>query len=346
MNKKLFSVTVCKITVKTQSIIKRDTCKRKLLLETNFNALLVDWISYTLVIIISLGFFYRNILTETWRQAYNRYFPCQSPISYSIGNFDTKFGISKEDFLSAIVSAESIWEKSLYLSICRHNTPYRSEIRRNISMALGLSSVTKYRAITAKKICSEFGAGSVLDPCVGWGGRMLGTICLGIPYVGCEPDHNTFNKLQKVLNHDSIPFFNQSLARIIPKPFEIGVNDINETFDMILTSPPYFNLEIYTSGEQSIDSFSSWESWKDWLKNTIISCVGKLNTNGTSCWSVKNIKTDKKYPISDITINIHKEIGWELVKIISLKGSSRDGKNVDTKESTYCFKKSTDLCAI
>lgn len=252
---------------------------------------------------------------------------------YEVKNYK---GISVKNSLT-----QEIWEKSLYISICRHHTPYKSEIRRNISMALGVSSVTKYRAITAKKICSEFGAKSVLDPCVGWGGRMLGTICLDSKYVGFEPDIITFSKLQKVLEDDSIPRSCRKMATIINKPFEIGVDDINETFDMILTSPPYFNLEIYTSGIQSIDSFSSWESWKDWLKSTILSCIAKLNPGGTSCWSVKNIKTDKKYPIADVTISIHEEIGWKLVKIISLKGSSRDGKNVDTKESTYCFKKST-----
>lgn len=37
--------------------------------------------------------------------------PCIEPIPYTLGTFDTKFGISKEYFLSALADAEAIWEK-------------------------------------------------------------------------------------------------------------------------------------------------------------------------------------------------------------------------------------------
>lgn len=39
--------------------------------------------------------------------------PCESPIQYSIGAFDTEFGISEKDFLSALNTATLIWEKPL-----------------------------------------------------------------------------------------------------------------------------------------------------------------------------------------------------------------------------------------
>ncbi len=37
--------------------------------------------------------------------------PCENPIAYTLGAFDTKFGISKSYFLSALAEAEAIWEK-------------------------------------------------------------------------------------------------------------------------------------------------------------------------------------------------------------------------------------------
>jgi|LauGreSBDMM110SN_4_FD.fasta_scaffold00046_19 hypothetical protein len=232
-----------------------------------------------------------------------------------------------------------VWEKALLLTVSRHSTPYRSEIRKNISMALGLSTVTKYRAITAKKICLLYRANSVLDPCIGWGGRMLGTICLGKKYVGFEPDFTTYSKLLNILENTSIPKEARELARVINQPVEKGIAEIDETFDMVLTSPPYFNLEIYTCGEQSIDSFSTWEDWEKWLEEVIVQCLGKLNPGGTSCWSVKNIKTDKKYPIADITKKIHEKYGWGLDSTICASGSSRTGTSKKTEENTYCFKK-------
>ncbi|MCX6716114.1 MAG: hypothetical protein NT077_03810, partial [Candidatus Taylorbacteria bacterium] len=39
--------------------------------------------------------------------------PCSKPLSYSLGSFDTRFGISKDYFLGALAEAESIWEKPL-----------------------------------------------------------------------------------------------------------------------------------------------------------------------------------------------------------------------------------------
>lgn len=39
--------------------------------------------------------------------------PCTIPITYSIGIFDERFGISKENFLKAVSEAEAIWEKPI-----------------------------------------------------------------------------------------------------------------------------------------------------------------------------------------------------------------------------------------
>ena len=38
---------------------------------------------------------------------------CVEPITYNIGTFDRKFGISYRTFLSALVEAEAIWEKPI-----------------------------------------------------------------------------------------------------------------------------------------------------------------------------------------------------------------------------------------
>jgi hypothetical protein len=229
--------------------------------------------------------------------------------------------------------------KALLLNLQIKDTPYRSELRRSLGFVIGLSNVTKYKAVITKKICIHFNAKSVFDPCIGWGGRMLGTLCLGNKYVGCEPDHNTFEKLQQILNHESIPTDIKPLAHIINKPFEIAKDDINDMFDMVLTSPPYYNLEVYTNGLQSVNTYPSWDKWIKWYENMIMFCLSKLNQNGTSCWSVKDFKTDKKYPLATLTIKIHDDNGWELVKTFKTTGSSRPSSTAKiSEELTYCFK--------
>ncbi len=70
----------------------------------------------TFVFIIILGgavYFFRAPLLNLWTRFNLAFFPCAQPIGYTIGSFDTKFGISKDQFLSAINKAEQIWEKPL-----------------------------------------------------------------------------------------------------------------------------------------------------------------------------------------------------------------------------------------
>ena len=53
-----------------------------------------------------VGYHYREPLQ-------NFIVPCSTPITYTLGDFDTKFGISREYFLKALADAEAIWEKPL-----------------------------------------------------------------------------------------------------------------------------------------------------------------------------------------------------------------------------------------
>ncbi|MCR4331047.1 MAG: matrixin family metalloprotease, partial [Patescibacteria group bacterium] len=44
---------------------------------------------------------------------YFLYAPCEKPITYTLGSFDDRFGLSREAFLSAIEEAEAVWEKPI-----------------------------------------------------------------------------------------------------------------------------------------------------------------------------------------------------------------------------------------
>jgi len=233
-------------------------------------------------------------------------------------------------------------EKALLANISMHSTPYKSEIRRMICFTAGLSNVTKYRTVTSKALAQYYNATRILDPCVGWGGRMLGTLassdqCI---YVGYEPDINTFQGLMHILKDNAIPLSVRSRATLFNLPVQTDFVQQLQKFDMILTSPPYFNLELYTSGEQSVQMYTTWEEWVDqWLKRVILGCLHCLTENGTSCWSVKNFKSDKYYPLADVTKKIHEEAGWTLVNIITVTGSARPMNTKCSEEETLCFKK-------
>ena len=237
-------------------------------------------------------------------------------------------------------------EKALITNICMHSTPYKSEIRRMLLMTGGLGNVTKYRTVTAKSIVKFYNAKRVLDPCIGWGGRMLGALAAGAEYVGCEPDPKTVAGLRGIL--EDVPADISHKATIRGEAAEVAEVALLEGFyDMVLTSPPYFNLEVYTGGDQSTVRHATWEGWvENWLKPVILRGLALLKPGGVSCWSVKNFKTDKAYPLADVVKEVHKKAGWELVKTVVMKGSGRpgggrikDGKTTrGSEEETFCFK--------
>lgn len=63
-----------------------------------------------LIALAAAAYAFRAPLQNLWEQANIRYRPCQQPISYSIGNIDKRFGISRDDFLKTIGQAAQIWE--------------------------------------------------------------------------------------------------------------------------------------------------------------------------------------------------------------------------------------------
>ena len=265
------------------------------------------------------------------------------PHFYSVKNYK---GASVRDLFT-----EAALEKALMQNIQMHSTPYVSEIRRMIVMTGGLGSVTKYRTVTTKAIVQYYKAQKVLDPCAGWGGRMLGALAAGASYVGCEPDPNTAKGLKGILEDTALPQVVRSKARILEMPAEVGLLElVEEKFDLVLTSPPYFNLELYTAGDQSTVRYTVWDDWTEkWLKPVILGCLARLKEGGVSCWSVKNFKTDKKYPLADVTKKIHKDAGWELVKTVTMTGSGRPGgkriaegkEKRESEEETFCFKRAS-----
>lgn len=247
---------------------------------------------------------------------------------------------------------QEMLEKALLTNLMMHSTPYPTEIRRMIIMTGGLGNVTKYRTITSKGIVQYFKAKRVLDPCTGWGGRMLGTLSAGSDtyYCGCEPDPNTCEGIMNILSDPAIPEEVTDRAEIWNEPVEkvLPLLQKEEKYDLVLTSPPYFNLEFYTSGQQSTILYKTWDEWvQKWLKPVILGCLACLNSGGTSCWSVKNFKSDKAYPLADVTKKIHEEAGWKLVKTVTMTGSGRmGGKRIQegkatrgSEEETFCFQK-------
>ena len=269
-------------------------------------------------------------------------------------------------------SVESLWtqvclEKALRFNRAQHSTPYASEIIRSLSFANGLGKVTMYRPMMAKKVVSYLAAKDglmdvrVLDVCAGWGGRMIGAKSVELSpdskckvhYTGIDPCQKTYGSLRAIC--DELGLHNVAL---IHKPAEVAIKDLalsSATYDIALTSPPYYNLEIYSDEPtQSIATKDGYQTWLNEFLNPVIAGVIRLGVK-YSCWSVKNFKTDKKYDLLDDVIRIHGEHGWRLLDdvVFTMANSRRPGQKVQshdshelsvpkkTEECTYVFVRAT-----
>jgi len=249
------------------------------------------------------------------------------------------------------VSVHSLWtktnlEKALRFNRKYHSTPYVSEIIRSLSFTNGLGKITMYRPLMAKTIVNYFKAKTVLDVCVGWGGRMLGSLAANpeTSYTGIEPCSATYNGLQNILYTLSL----QDRTTLIRGSAETVLKNmpIEKKFDLALTSPPYYNLEIYDNIE-NVEQSINYGTYDKWMSNFLEPVICEvLKRVKYSCWSIKNFKTDKKYNLLTDVIEIHNKYGWKMMDLyFSVTNSKRPGGSNEkqgAEEYTYVFIKQLD----
>ena len=175
---------------------------------------------------------------------------------------------------------------------------------------------------------------TVYDPSAGWGGRMLGAAASGKSYIGFEPCDETYKSLKELVSYLKLP--NITLYN------DVAENMNNYDFknvDIILTSPPYFNLEIY-SNKGSETKHSNYTDWvTKWLSPLVKMSTDRLNPLGWSCWNVHNIG---KMKIIDDIFSIHKNLNYEQIRyfgIVSGKRQANDQTQKNLDITKIYFKK-------
>lgn len=71
------------------------------------------WYFFKLAIFLllaGLAYQHRDEIMFRVRTAVHAHLPCAIPLTYSLGQFDTQFGLSQADFLMRIAAAENAWE--------------------------------------------------------------------------------------------------------------------------------------------------------------------------------------------------------------------------------------------
>ena len=166
-------------------------------------------------------------------------------------------------------------------------------------------SIVAFKSSQAIHCYNKFDTKAILDPTAGWGGRLLGAWSMGIDYTGIDTNINLkdgYDKMIKMLQD-----YDKKIGRISPKMTMIWEDTLTVDYekidyDMVLTSPPYFNLEVY----EHMTPFDDNNEYLKFLNDIYDKCVNSSKTQ-TICINVSpkifkqwNSKYDINEPSSEV----------------------------------------------
>jgi hypothetical protein len=120
---------------------------------------------------------------------------------------------------------------------------------------------------------------------------MSACLLSGRKYIGTDPNKSLFKKLKEyekyLIDNDLI---SKNACKIYCQGSEIKITELINTIDLCFSSPPYFNLEEYsTDKEQSIIKYDNYYDWLDfYAKKTINNCEKYLKKNKYLLINIKN----------------------------------------------------------
>lgn len=133
-----------------------------------------------------------------------------------------------------------------------------------------------FRPIVAKYIYQTycFSGGVTWDPCAGYGGRLFGAASVGVRYVGSDIERETTEgnqRLAEVLGASC------SMTHARAEDFDPGV-----ALDLVFTSPPYFNLEMYgASSDAAVAEYGNPHGWiRKFLHPVMLMASRRLREGG------------------------------------------------------------------
>ena len=109
---------------------------------------------------------------------------------------------------------------------------------------LYFSSITIFRPVMAMEVYCRFRPKiAILDPTMGWGGRLVGACALDLPkYIGIDANAN-LEPLYKKMSAFLQPRSTTNISLFFQDALTVDYSKLK--YDVVFTSPPYYNIEIY-----------------------------------------------------------------------------------------------------
>ncbi len=117
-----------------------------------------------------------------------------------------------------------------------------------------------FPSLLAVGFFKKFKATKVLDLAAGWGCRLTAACAAHVEYVGADPNTELIEPHQSIIKQ----WGDSTKHKVIAQPFEDIKWDPKEygTFDMLFSSPPFFNLEVYSDEKtQCSERYPTLDKW-------------------------------------------------------------------------------------
>ncbi len=160
--------------------------------------------------------------------------------------------------------------------------------------------ISKFRPTTMISLIKMYRPKYILDWCAGFGHRLLGALAYSDDikyYCGIDPNRDLFQGYEKMINFFTTTRQEKSKYEMICGcAEEVKIPDPpNKTkkYDLIVTSPPYYDLEIYSNNSnQSCHRYKNLEEWyQQFLLKATKASIAKLAVGGYLIISI-NDKAD------------------------------------------------------
>ena len=170
-----------------------------------------------------------------------------------------------------------------------------------------MKECTQFKPTIAFTIFKFLNSTKILDFSAGWGDRLIAAIAAKVNlYIGVDPN----KELEKGHKEIIETFCNQEEKikqfQIIYSPFQTVNLPENTKFDLIFTSPPFFDLEYYSNlpGQSIID----YPNLNDWLHKFLFSSLQKswsfLEENGYLAIHLSDFGQTKIVEITNLFIQV------------------------------------------
>ena len=154
-------------------------------------------------------------------------------------------GINFYEFIDNISVYKSKPYIQTLLSYCEKNNRYKdSEVKRYYYIyGLTFGRVNSFKITNALKIYYKFLPTHILDPFCGFGGRMVAALMRNIKYTGIDINIDLKKDYERLLVDFNTPTINVDINILFKDCNDVDYSILN--YDMVFTSPPYENIEVY-----------------------------------------------------------------------------------------------------